>query len=124
MVFTTGPKRKGEATSRFPLSARSHCRDLFDLVDDGLEGVGMVHGQVGQYFAVQLDIAFRQFMDQAGVGDVMLTGSSVDPGDPEAAESAFFAFPVAISVLHSFFEGVFSNRIDFAAGAEVPPGCF
>ena len=33
---------------------------LFHLIDDGFECLRVVHGQIGQYFSVQVDIGFLQ----------------------------------------------------------------
>ncbi len=98
--------------------------NLLDLIDYSLEGLGMVHCQVSQYFPVQLNIVLSKFVHETRVGDIMLAGSSVDAGNPKATESPFFSFPVAIRILHPLFEGIFGNCIDFAAGAKITAGCF
>lgn len=79
----------------------------------------MVHRQVGQYFAVEFDILFAEHVNEARISRAIHTCSGIDTSDPELAESAFFAFAVAISVLHTLFQGVFGYGVDFATCAKI-----
>jgi hypothetical protein len=82
------------------------------------EGVGVVHGQISQDFAVELYFFFRELMNQPGVRDTVGTGSGINPGDPKAAEGTLLGFAVAVSVLQAFFDGVFGNRVNIPARAK------
>lgn len=89
-----------------------------------LEGIGVVHGQVRQDFAVELDVFFGELVDQPGVGGAVQTGSGIDTGDPEAAKRTLFGFAVAVGVLEAFFNGIFSYRVHISAGAKKALGHF
>lgn len=79
----------------------------------------MVHRQIGKYLAVELDILFAELVDQARISDAIDPGAGIDTGNPQAAECALFALAVAVSELHTPFEGRFGYRVDFATGAKV-----
>ena len=53
-----------------------------------LESCGVVEGEVGKHFAVDLDTCFVDKSHQLRVGEVLLTGGSVDTLNPESAEVA------------------------------------
>jgi large subunit ribosomal protein L20 len=60
----------------------------------------VVHGQVGQDLAVDLDACQLQTLDQAVVGHPVSAGRRVDTRDPQLAEVALAVLAVAVGILH------------------------
>ena len=87
-------------------------------LDYRLEGVGVVECEVGQYFAIEVDIMLAELVHQSGIGDSMYAGTSVDTSDPEAAISTFLSTAVAECVGHTFVECIFRNGKYVTACAE------
>ena len=96
----------------------------FHFVDDGFEGFGIVEGEVGEDFAVDLDACFVEEAHQFGVAEVVQTSSGVDTLNPEGAEVAFFVFAIAVCVGETFFPSVFGNGPYVTAASEVAAGKF
>lgn len=63
----------------------------------------MVHGQVGQYFPVEVDTRLLQFAHQFGIGHSMEAGTCVDTLNPNGAEVAFLGFAVTVCINETFF---------------------
>ena len=95
---------------------------LLHLVDDGLEGLRIVKGEVGKDVAVDLDASFRQLVDELAVVHVVLTHGSVDTDDPQAAEFALLVSSVAISVGLTLFVRVLRHSPDILSRAELTFG--
>src|SRR5882757_6904922 len=72
-------------------------RLLRDL-DERREGVRVVHGQLGEDLAVDLDVGGLQTLDEAVVRDAVGAGSGVDPLDPELTEVALALLAVVVVV--------------------------
>ena len=53
------------------------------------ESFGIANCQIGQDFAVQLDVRFFHAIDKLAVGQSVGTGGCVDAGDPQFAQVAF-----------------------------------
>ena len=62
---------------------------LLHLIHDGLKGFGIVHSEVGQDFAVDLDIVFFQFSHENRVRHPVFPYACVDTLDPQGAVIAF-----------------------------------
>src|SRR5262249_59839989 len=62
------------------------------------EGSGVVHGEVGEDLAVDVDASRLETGDEARVRDVVLPAGGVDPHDPESPDLALARPPVAIGV--------------------------
>ena len=97
-------------------------RSLLYLVDDGLESFGMVHGEVGEHLAVNLDASLVEGTHELAVAHSFETGSSIDALNPEGAESALLVFAVAIGVGQTLLPSVLGNGPDVLAGTEVAAG--
>jgi hypothetical protein len=80
------------------------------LVEHRFESFRVVHRKICQYFPVQLDIGFVKFAHEFGVGHAIGTASGINTLYPNAAEQSLFLFAVAVSVLQTFFNGVFGYR--------------
>ena len=97
---------------------------LFHLVADGLESSGIVHSQIGENLAVDLDTGFVNQTHQLRVREILHAGSCVDTLNPECAEVALFLLAVAICVCQTLLPGVLGNCPDVAAATIVTTGEF
>lgn len=97
---------------------------LLHLVDDGLEGVGMVHGEVGEDLAVEGDAGLRQLTHQFAVRHAVLASTGVDALDPQRAELALALLPADVRIEQAFFDSVLGNCPNVFAGTVVPFGHF
>src|SRR5580704_14186171 len=68
-------------------------------LSDASEGVGVVHGDVGQDLAVELHVRELEAMDELRVGEAVLARGRVDARDPQAAEVALAVAAIAVAVL-------------------------
>ena len=82
----------------------------------------MVHRQVGEHLAVELEAFGLYLAHEFGVGHPVLARGGVDALDPQPAERPFFIFPVAIGVREALFDRVFGNRPYVASRPEVALG--
>ena len=97
-------------------------RDLLHLVDDGLEGLGVVQGEVGKDLAVDFDTRLGEFVHELAVVHAILTHGSVDTDNPQAAEFALLVSSVAISVLLTLFVRVLRHSPHVLSRAELTFG--
>ena len=98
--------------------------DLFYFVHDGFEGLGVVHGQICQHFAVEFDLVGFDFSHKLAVGHTVCSGTSINSGDPKRSEVSFFGFSVAVGVKHGFFYGVFGHGPDVFTSSKITFGLF
>ena len=92
---------------------------VLHLLYYGSESCGVVEGEVGEDFAVDLDSALVDETHELGVAQVVQTCCGVDTLDPEGAEVALVVLAVAVSVGKTFFPGVLCNCPYITAAAEV-----
>ena len=93
----------GEALLKYLIAAGlDRC-----LVHYGLEGIGMVHGEVGKHLAVQGHPCFAQAIDEAAVSRVVESRTSIDTGNPQRAKAAFLGFAVTVGKRQAFFDLIF-----------------
>lgn len=97
---------------------------VLHFVDNSFEGCGVVEGEVGENFAVDLDAGLVDEAHKLGVRKILKTGCSVDTLDPESAEIALFVLAVAVCVGETLFPGVLGNGPHIAAATEVTAGEF
>src|SRR5690606_27059099 len=71
----------------------------FGLLNDGTESLLVVHGQVGQHFAVQADFSLAQTGDQTAVAQAVGAAGGVDTGNPQRAELALALAAVTVGIL-------------------------
>ena len=95
---------------------------LFDRIDDSFKRLRVVHGEVGEDLAVQTDVLLCELAHELGVGNTILTGSCVDPLDPEGAEVALLRLAVAIGIGQTFLVSVLSYGPDILSGEEISAG--
>src|SRR6185436_14766873 len=84
-------RREGEGTGP------RLCRGLgsFNEFGEPREGGGIVHGELGQLLAVQLDLRHLEGVDERSVRQPVFPGRGVDPLDPQAAEVPLLVAPIA-----------------------------
>ena len=63
---------------------------LGDLDELG-ESRSVVHSQIGQHLAVEVDVGLLQTADELGVGHAVHAGSRVDTGNPQGTEITGFS---------------------------------
>src|SRR5512139_2033470 len=65
------------------------------------------HGDIGQYFAIQIDLCLFQTVHEYAVAHALLTGSRIDTSDPQRTELTLALTTVTVGILaclhHRFF---------------------
>ncbi len=97
-------------------------RGLLNLLNNGLESLGIVQSEVGKDLAVDFDAGFRQLVDELAVVHVILAHGGVDTHDPQATEFALLVSSVAISVLLTLFVRVLRHSPHILSRAELTFG--
>ena len=97
-------------------------RGLLHLVDDGLESLGVVEGEVGKDLAVDLDTRLGELVHELAVVHAILAHGGVDTDDPQAAEFALLVSSVAISVGLTLFVRVLRHSPHVLSRAELTFG--
>ena len=77
----------------------------------------MIHRQVGQNLAVEVDVRLLQAADELGVGHAVHAGSRVDTGDPKLTEVTLFKLAVLGRKAHCAIDGLGCDTEKFAAAA-------
>ncbi len=90
--------------------AWNHFR-LFDLGNQPAEALRLVHGEIGKYFAVDIDILFSQAMYELTVGEAFGTHGGVDTGNPQTAVFALLEFAAHITVGEPFLQYIFGYGV-------------
>ena len=104
------------------ISFKLMAAGLLYRVDDSLECLRIIHGEVCQYLAVQADILLCDAAHELGIGKSVLTCGSDDTLDPEGTEFSLLGFSVTVCISETFFIGVLRNRPDISPGKEVTAG--
>src|SRR5574343_440483 len=86
-----------------------------DLLHDAAEGSLVVHCEVGQHLAVDLDGSLLQAVGELAVGQTQFTHTGVDTGNPEAAEHALLGTAVTVGILPSLHYRLFGDTEDITA---------
>src|SRR5262249_9658429 len=84
----------------------------------------VLHRQVGQDLAVDLDPGLAETVDKSAVGEAVLAHRGVDALDPEGAEGALLALAVAVGVLHRLLDRLLGDPDRVLAPAVVALGGF
>src|SRR5690606_27491339 len=88
------------------------------------ESLRLMDGHVGQHLAVDLDAGLVQAVDEAAVGQAVLTHRSVDALDPQGAEVALAGLAVAIGVLQRLLDRLLGDADGVLATAVKALGGF
>ena len=102
-----------------PLPVISQTAMLFLLhgVNDCLECLWMIDGEISEDLAVEVDAFLLHAGDELGVGKTELAGGVVDAGNPKGTEVALFVATVAVSVAKGFDDALLGEAV--ATGAVV-----
>src|SRR5688500_4120179 len=89
------------ASGRSPKALRLRLRRqrAAGLGDDRLERLALVHRDVGQDLAVEVDAGELQAVHEAAIGQALHPHRRVDPLDPQGAERPLLHLAVAIGIL-------------------------
>src|SRR5690606_6967255 len=68
------------------------------LFDQGLEGLGLVDGEIGEHLAVHLDASLAEAVDKSTIGQAVLAGRGIDALDPERTEITLPGTTVTIEI--------------------------
>ena len=97
---------------------------VLDFLHHGLEGSGIIEGEVGEDLAVDFDAALVDEAHELRVREVLEACGGVDALDPEGAEIALLVLAVAVGVGETLFPGVLGYGPHVAAATEVAAGEF
>ena len=95
---------------------------LLHLLHDGLESLGVVHGEVGEHLTVDLDTGLGELAHEDRVAQTFLTSGSVDTLDPQGAEVALLVTAITIGIGQSLLPCVLGYCPNILAGTEVTAG--
>ena len=84
----------------------------------------MVHCQIGQNLAVQVDMFLMQFADKSGIRHTVRTDTGIDTYNPQIPEASLFGLPVTISIGEPLFPRVLGNGPDIFPASELTAGQF
>ena len=84
-------------------------KSLFNCVNDCFECLRLVHSQVGQHLAVELDALGVEFADELRIGQTVSADTGIDTGDPQRTESPLLELAVCISILQTLLDRVFGD---------------
>ena len=96
--------------------------DLLHLFHNSLEGFGIVHGEVGEHLAVDLDTGLGELAHQDTVAHTLHTSGSIDTLDPQAAEVALLVATITVGIGQTFLPGILCYCPNILAGSEIAAG--
>jgi hypothetical protein len=76
-----------------------------------------VDGHVGQHLAIDLDAGLAETVDQAAIGQAVLSRGGVDTLDPQRAEIALADLAVAIGILQRLLDRLLGDPDGVLAAA-------
>lgn len=96
-----------------------------DFVHDRLEGRLVVDRDVGQDFAVELDIGEFETFDETAVSDTFGADCGAETGDPQGAEVALAGLTVTVGPIFSLHLRIFCVAEEFGSAAAISfRGCY
>ncbi len=95
---------------------------VLHFVADSLESCGLIHCEVSEHLAVDLDAGLVNKTHELAVGKFFLTRCGIDTLDPESAEVALFLLAVAISVSQTFLPSILGDGPHVATASIVTAG--
>src|SRR6185437_2933580 len=98
------------------------CQRCLGLLDEGGEACRVVHGNVGQDFAVELDSGCLEAVDELRVADAVDFSGGIDAHDPERAVLALLLLASAVSELHAALDGFLGGLVELGFCEEVTAG--
>lgn len=97
---------------------------LFHGVYNSLESLRVVHGQVGEHLAVELNVLLGDFADEFRVRHVVAAYCCIDTCDPKSTEVALFHLPLNVGVQQAFLISVLCNGVYVSPCSEITSGEF
>src|SRR5436305_11399791 len=88
-----------------------------DLLHDAGKRRRVVHGDIGQDLAVDLDTGLADAVGELAVGQPVRAGGGVDTRDPQLAEHALLGAAVAVRILARLHHRFLGDAEDVAAAA-------
>ena len=101
------------------LNVQKYVRCLLHLLDDGLESLGIVHGEVSENLTVDFDTVLVQSTHQLGIAHTFQTSSGVDTLNPQSAEGALLIATVAIGVGETLLPSVLGYGPNVLASSKI-----
>src|SRR5690625_5086480 len=114
-------RRSGQRERSIACLSRLLQRGL-SLLDQARESCRLMHRQIRQNLAVDLDAGLVDSVHELGVGQAMLTGGRIDSLDPECAKLALAHPAIAIGVLQRLFDPLDGDAVNVLATAAVSLG--
>src|SRR5258706_5645030 len=90
----------------------------FSLVYQRAERGWIVHGHVGQHFAIQIDAGLLQPVHETAVGDLGLLAGGADTHDPQRAEVALLEPAAFVAVAQRLLHRFLGGTVQLALGEE------
>lgn len=103
--------------SFYPLSIR--VGNLLHLLNDSLESLRIVDGEVSENFTINLDAGLVERAHEYRVAHTLQTSGSVDTLNPQSAEVALLVSTVTICVCETFLPCVLGYGPHILAGSEI-----
>ena len=95
---------------------------LLYLGNDSLECFGVIHGQVGEYLAVDLDSGLVQKTHQLRIAQTLEACGSIDTLNPQCAEGALLVAAVAEGIGKTLLPSILGYGPNVLAGTKVTSG--
>src|SRR5262245_13140526 len=89
----------------------------FDLAGDLVERRLVLHRQIGEHLAVDLDVGALEPGHEGAVAHAQLAHRGVDARDPQGAHGALLGAAVAVRVLPRLHHRLLGDAVDVAAAA-------
>ena len=97
-------------------------RYSLDFVNDSLESLWVVHTEVSEDLAVDVDAIGMEQTHELRVAETLKTGSSIDTLNPKCAEVALLGATIAECISQTLLPGILSNGPHILAGTNVTSG--
>src|SRR4051812_35669260 len=82
----------------------------------------VLHRDVGQNLAIELDAGLLQPTDEAAVADAVLVGGGVDAHDPQRAVLALLLLAAGVGELEGALDRLFCGAVEFGLSEEKSGG--
>ena len=107
---------------RLPSFSRLPSMRSLDFVNDSLESLRVIHAEVSEDLAVDVDAVGMEQAHELRVAETLKTGSSIDTLNPKCAEVALLGATIAKCISQTFLPGILSNGPHILAGTNVTSG--
>ena len=95
---------------------------LLNLGNDSLECFRVVHSQVGQHLAVDLDTSLVQKTHQLRIAETLQTCGSIDTLDPKCTERTLLVTAITECIGKTLLPSVLGNGPNILTGTKVTSG--